>query len=101
MSTPLWVIPDGVSVAFWTPKDTGKVKRIRNSGRVEVTACDIRGKTSGETVPGQARFGDEADRIRIGKALGRKYGLLGRITLLGSRLRRGVHGTVIIIVDPA
>ncbi len=41
VSTPLWVMPDGDGVAFWTPDNTGKVKRIRNSGRVTITACDI------------------------------------------------------------
>jgi hypothetical protein len=99
--TALWVMPDGAGVAFWTPRDTGKVKRIRNSGRVTVTACDLRGNPRGEAVEGLARLGDAADRRRIGGVLARKYGLLGRLTLLGSRLRRGVDGTVIILVDPA
>ena len=99
--TPLWVMPNGDGVAFWTPDNTGKVKRIRNSGRVTITACDMRGNPSGEAVEGVARIGDSADRQRIGKVLARKYGLLGRLALLGSRLRRGVDGTVIVLVDPA
>ncbi|MFI5495314.1 PPOX class F420-dependent oxidoreductase [Actinoplanes sp. NPDC051859] len=99
VGTPLWVVPDGAGIAFWTPKGTGKLKRIRNSGRVTVTACDLRGNPSGEAVEATARIGDEADRIRIGKALTRKYGLLGHLTMLGSRLRRGVHGTTTILVS--
>ena len=99
--TALWVMPDGDGVAFWTPRDTGKVKRIRNSGRVTVTACDFRGNPSGEAVEGRARLGDTADRVRVGKILARKYGLMGRLSLWGSRLRRGRDGTVIILVEQA
>jgi PPOX class probable F420-dependent enzyme len=99
VSTPLWVVPDGDGLAFWTPKDTGKVKRIRNSGRVTVAACDMRGNPRGEPIEAQARIGEPADRLRVGKALPRKYGLLAWITVLGSRLRRGTHGTVAILVS--
>jgi uncharacterized protein len=98
--TPLWVLPDGEGLAFWTVRDSGKVKRIRNSGRVTVTACDLRGNPRGETYAGQARIGDATDRTHFGKVLAGKYGLMGRLTLLGSRLRRRAEGTVIIRVEP-
>ncbi|HEY0195249.1 MAG TPA: PPOX class F420-dependent oxidoreductase, partial [Kofleriaceae bacterium] len=96
VATPLWGVPNGAGLAIWTPRDTGKVKRIRNSGRVTVAACDARGNVHGEAVDGQARIGDQADRLRIGKALTRKYGWSARLILLGSRLRRGVHGTIAV-----
>ena len=99
VATPLWVVPDGAGLAFWTPDNTGKVKRIRNSGRVTVTGCDMRGNPHGEPIEAQARVGEPADRLRVGKALGRKYGLMGHLTLLGSRLRRGTYGTVAILVS--
>jgi PPOX class probable F420-dependent enzyme len=97
--TPIWAVPDPGGLAVWTPRDSGKVKRIRNSGRVTVAPCDVRGNPSGEAVEGRARIGDEADRLRIGKALTRKYGLTGWAVLLGSRLRRGVHGTVAVLIE--
>lgn len=99
--TPTWVVPDPGGLAVWTPRDAGKVKRIRNSGRVTVAPCDVRGNPSGDPVEGRARIGDQADRLRVGKALTRKYGLMGRLVLLGSRLRRGVHGTVAVLIEPA
>ena len=98
VGTPIWVMPNGEHLAFWTPKDTGKVKRIRNSGRVTVQACDIRGNTHGDVVEGQASFGTRDDRKRVTTSLRRKYGLFGKVTLLGSRIRRGAEGTVIILV---
>jgi hypothetical protein len=92
------VVPDGAGLGFWTPAGTGKLKRIRNSGRVTVQPCDIRGNPSGEPVEAQARIGDAADKARVVDGLKRKYGLMGRLTLIGSRLRRGADGTVAIIV---
>ena len=99
VATPLWVMPDGDGIAFWTPRDSGKVKRIRNNGRVTVTACDMRGNPRGEAVEATARLGDTADWKRVTKALTRKYGLMGRLTLLGSRLRGGADRTVIVLVS--
>jgi PPOX class probable F420-dependent enzyme len=93
------VVPDASGLAFWTPAGTGKLKRIRNNGRVTVQPCDVRGNPRGEVVEGQARIGDQADRLRVGKGLQKKYGILGRLTLLGSRLRRGTHGTVVVLVS--
>ena len=97
--TPLWVVPDGDGLAFWTPKDAGKLKRIRNNPRVTVAACDVRGNPRGEAIEATARIGDEGDRLRVGDRLQKKYGLMGRLTLWGSRLRRGVHGTTTIHVS--
>ena len=99
VSTPLWVVPDGAGLAVWTPDGTGKVKRIRNSGRVTVAACDVRGNVTGAAIEAQARIGDAADRSRVVGALNRKYGLLGRLTTFGSRLRRGADGCVVILVS--
>ena len=101
VATPLWVVPDGSGgLAFWTPADTGKLKRIRNNGRVTLQPCDVRGKPHGEVVEAHARIGDAADRKRVGAGLRKKYGLLGRLTELGSRIRRGTDGTVAVLVSP-
>jgi PPOX class probable F420-dependent enzyme len=93
------VVPDGGGLAFWTPDGTGKLKRIRNNGRVTVQPCDVRGNPRGEPVEAQARIGDTADRRRIGEGIKKKYGLLGRLTLAGSKIRRGTDGTVAVLVS--
>jgi len=97
--TPLWVVPDGAGLAVWTPAGTGKVKRIRNNGRVTVSACDSRGNVRGGTIEARAQLGDAADLRRTREALKRKYGMVGRLALLGSKLRRGADGTVAILVS--
>ena len=96
--TPLWVVADGPGLAFWTPKGTGKLKRIRNNPRVTVAACDMRGNPTGEAIQATARIGDADDRRRVSDALRRKYGLIGRLSLIGSRVRRGADGTVAVLV---
>lgn len=97
--TPLWVVPDGAGIGFWTVADSGKVKRIRNSGRVTVAPCDMRGNPTGEAIEGTARIGDRSDFARVARTLKQKYGVLGRLTVLGSRIRRGAAGTVAVLVD--
>ncbi|MFC4034427.1 PPOX class F420-dependent oxidoreductase [Streptomyces polygonati] len=92
--TPVWVIRDGDALGIWTVATSGKVKRLRNRADVLVSACDVRGNPSGEPVPGHAEILDGERTRHYRGLLGRKYGLLGRLTLLGSRLRRGADGTV-------
>jgi uncharacterized protein len=96
--TAVWAVPDGTGLAVWTPVGTGKVKRIRNDARVTVAPCDFNGTLRGEAVEAQARIGDAADRDRVRAAIARKYGLTGRLTVWGSRLRRGRDGTLAILV---
>ncbi|MEV6344380.1 PPOX class F420-dependent oxidoreductase [Actinoplanes sp. NPDC051851] len=101
VASPLWVLPDGAGVAFWTITDSWKVKRARNNPRVIVTACDIRGRLTGAPVEGTARIGDDTDRARIARALGRKYWITGRIGLIRNALSRRPGRITVILVDPA
>ncbi|MGN9774893.1 PPOX class F420-dependent oxidoreductase [Micromonospora sp. H33] len=92
--TPVWAVRDGDALAVWTVADSGKVKRIRRSGDVTVAPCDVRGRPHGPAVPGHARLSDPAGTRRVRALIKEKYRLLGRLTLLGSRMRRGEQGTV-------
>jgi uncharacterized protein len=92
--TPVWAVRDGDTLAVWTVADSGKVKRIRRSADVTVAPCDVRGRPHGPAVPGHATLSDPAGTRRVRGLIKQKYRLLGRLTLLGSRLRRGEQGTV-------
>src|SRR6478672_11251705 len=92
--TPVWVVRDGDALGAWTVADSWKVKRIRNRADVLVGPCDVRGRPTGEAVPATAEILDAAGTARYRKLIARKYGVVGRLTLLGSRLRRGETGTV-------
>ncbi|MFD6968806.1 PPOX class F420-dependent oxidoreductase [Streptomyces sp. NPDC059979] len=75
VATPVWAVADGGELYVWTRSDSWKVKRIRNDGRVTVTACDVRGRVAeGARVwEGEARLLDEAGLGRVRKLLSRKY----------------------------
>ncbi|MFE9837545.1 PPOX class F420-dependent oxidoreductase [Streptomyces sp. NPDC005551] len=100
VSTPVWVVRDGDALGIWTAADTGKVKRIRNRPDVLAGPCDLRGHPTGAQLPATAEILDEAGTDRIRRLIARKYGLTGRLTLLGSRLRRGRDGTLGIRITP-
>ncbi|MET8827326.1 PPOX class F420-dependent oxidoreductase [Streptomyces sp. NPDC004610] len=93
VATPVWVVGDGDALGVWTVSDSWKVKRIRNRPEVLVGPCDVRGRPNGESVPATAEICDPETTARYRHLLMRKYGILGRLTLWGSRVRRGLDGT--------
>ncbi|GII28839.1 PPOX class F420-dependent oxidoreductase [Planotetraspora mira] len=94
VATPIWVVPDGDALAIWTGTRTGKVKRVRNNPEVTVTPCDVRGNVHGEPADGRAEVMSAEDTERVRALIIKKYGLVGWLTVRGSRLRRGREGTV-------
>ncbi|MDF9811876.1 PPOX class F420-dependent oxidoreductase [Streptomyces sp. SPB162] len=88
--TPVWAVRDGDELLIWTKNDTGKVKRIRNSGRVTVTACDARGRIApgAPTAEGTARLLDASQLDRVRKAMAGKYGLRFRVLDVGGTMLR-------------
>ncbi|MFE0451174.1 PPOX class F420-dependent oxidoreductase [Streptomyces sp. NPDC058914] len=94
VATPVWVVRDGDTLGVWTAADSWKVKRIRARGDVLVGPCDLRGRPTGRQVPATAEICDAQTTARYRSLIARKYGITGRLTLLGSRLRRGLNGTV-------
>ncbi|HEV8558165.1 MAG TPA: PPOX class F420-dependent oxidoreductase [Actinophytocola sp.] len=99
--TPVWVVRDGDEVAIWTAANTGKVKRIRNNGAVELAECDLRGRPRGAAVKGTARILDEAGSERVRRLIKAKFGVIGWVSVLGSTIRRGRKGTVGISINLA
>ncbi|MFI7498284.1 PPOX class F420-dependent oxidoreductase [Streptomyces sp. NPDC049687] len=94
VATPVWVVRDGDTIGAWSAADSWKVKRIRARGDVLVGPCDARGNPTGDQVPATAEICDAETTARYRTLLARKYGIMGRLVLLGSRLRRGLDGTV-------
>ncbi|HWO67235.1 MAG TPA: PPOX class F420-dependent oxidoreductase [Umezawaea sp.] len=94
VATPVWVVRDGDGLAAWSATDSGKVKRIRRDGKVLVGPCDIKGKPTGESVEARAALLDQVGTDRIRGLIAKKYGVVGRLTLLGSKLRRGSGGSI-------
>jgi hypothetical protein len=75
VETPVWFAEHRGRYYFYSAGDAGKVKRLRNSDRARVAACDFRGKVLGPWLPARARL--IVDPAAIGKAasaLRAKYG---------------------------
>jgi uncharacterized protein len=94
VATPVWVVRDGDALGVWSAADAWKVKRIRARADVLVGPCDLRGHPTGDQIPATAEICDAATTARYRQLLARKYGIVGRLSLFGSRLRRGADGTV-------
>jgi len=91
--TPIWLARDGGRWYGYTPSRSGKVSRIRRSGRVVVATSDFSGKPHSAWVEGSARI-LPAPHLRTAKrALTDKYGHRFRwftiVTLIGRGRRRG------------
>ena len=48
--TAVWAPPGGDRLLIITQETSWKVKRIRNTPRVTIAACDVRGNPKGEAV---------------------------------------------------
>jgi uncharacterized protein len=94
VATPVWMVRDGDALGVWTAADSGKVKRIRNNGDVVLATCDARGRPSGEEIAGRAEILGREETLRYRSLIARRYGLVGRLVLAGSRIRRGLDGSV-------
>jgi PPOX class probable F420-dependent enzyme len=99
VSTPVWVCGYGSGIAVWTVRSSFKVKRIGRNPAVTVAPCTFRGQVTGPAVPGRATILSDEETAKLRKVLARKYGLMGRLTVYGSVLRRGKTGTVGIHID--
>jgi PPOX class probable F420-dependent enzyme len=98
--TPVWIAADGDRLYVYTNRTMGKVKRIRNDGRVRIAPCDARGGVRGEWEDGHARMLDEPDAIARGlDAIIRKYGWMMRAALLASRVSGRYADRAIIEID--
>lgn len=96
--TPVWFVVLEDKLYVRTEAGSGKVKRIRNNGRVELAPSTVRGKTVGPTTEGEARVlgpGEENLAEKAMKLLGRKY----KTTPIVNLLTRG-HERAVLEISP-
>ena len=105
VSTPMWVARDDEALIMFTPQASGKVKRLRNSPRVELRPCNRRGRVKDgvEPVTGVAEvLTDEVTLERATGMLRRKYGLGYRVIMSIERLVKfGPEKRVIVRITHA
>jgi PPOX class probable F420-dependent enzyme len=105
VSSPVWVGRDGDALVVTTPEGSGKVKRLRNSSRVELRPCSRSGKVEdgAEPVAGVAEIVTADDsRDQLTGVIKQKYGLEYRIIMGIERLSKaGRRERVILRITAA
>jgi uncharacterized protein len=92
--TPVWAASDGDRLLVISEGKAWKVKRIRNTPRVTLAVCDIRGRPKSEAIEATAAILDKSQTGAVYDAIGREYGLVGRVFNLFSKLRGGMQNNV-------
>jgi uncharacterized protein len=99
--TPIWAAPDGDRLVVITQEKSWKVRRIRNTPRVTVAACDMRGNPNGDAVDAVAAILDKSANGATYDAIGKRYGLIGKTFNVFSKLRGGMKNNVTIELKAA
>ena len=103
--TPVWAAldneGDGDRLLVITQEKSWKVKRIRNTPRVTLAACDMRGNPKSEAVEASAAVLDKSHTGAVYDAIGRRYGIVGKVFNLFSKLRGGMQNNVGLEIRPA
>ena len=92
--TPIWIARDGDRALVITEKNSWKVKRIRNTPRVTLAVCDMKGRVKGETIEAVATVLDESETETVYQAINKRYGIIGRVFNFFSKLRGGAKRTI-------
>lgn len=107
VKTPVWfaadpavdISGDGARLYIYTIGNTGKVKRIRNNGRVRIAPCTIKGLPLGEPVDAKAEIVTGEVASQAMKLLNKKYfplkQILGFFALFSRRER------IVMAIRPA
>lgn len=98
---PIWIARDGDRAVMITEKKSWKVKRIRNTPRVTLAVCDMRGNVKGEPVEAVATVLDDSHTDAVYRAISERYGIVGRVFTIFSKLRGGAGRTVGLEIRPA
>lgn len=92
--TPIWVAADQGRLLVITQEQSWKVKRIRNTPRVTLATCTMNGRPSSDAVEGTAVILDKSHTAAVYDAIGKRYGIVGKVFNFFSKLRGGMENNV-------
>lgn len=99
--TAVWAVPEGDRLLVITVAKSWKVKRIRNTPRVTVAKCDMRGNPTSEAVEASATILDTSQLAKVYDGIGKRYGLIGKTFNVFSKLRGGMHNNLALEIRAA
>jgi len=91
--TPVWFAEEGGKLYIVTNSESGKVKRLRHTAKVDLVACTVRGVPKNDQhLSATARLLETSEEARhADTTLKRKYGLLYRLFALFSGKRQRIY----------
>lgn len=95
--TPIWAALDkerGDRLLVITVGSSWKVKRIRNTPRVTLATCTMQGRPTSEAVEGTAAVLDKSHNGAVYDAIGKRYGIVGKVFNFFSKIRGGMENNV-------
>ncbi|MEB3048472.1 PPOX class F420-dependent oxidoreductase [Mycolicibacter sp. MYC123] len=98
--TPIWAAADGDRLLVITQESSWKVKRIRNTPRVTLAVCDMRGNPKSEAIEAVATVLDKSQNGAVYDAIGKRYHVVGRVFNFFSKLRGGMRNNVGLALTP-
>jgi PPOX class probable F420-dependent enzyme len=93
--TTVWFANDNGNIYVTTGSSAGKIKRIRNNGRVQLTPSDRVGNTHGQTIEASAREALAGEYEHIDSVLAEKY--KEQYNAIRSQRTSGQQSTYIVI----
>jgi PPOX class probable F420-dependent enzyme len=101
IKTPVWFVQEGEKIYIRTVSNSGKVKRIRNNGQVNIVPCGQTGEALGVWLAARAsEVSDGPISARAAKLINAKYGNLAKM-FEAQTLEKGLKYTIIEInVEP-
>ena len=73
VATPVWFVEEAGRYLVETDATSFKVRRVRHDPRVVVATCTVRGRVTGEPVPGRAEVLHQPETGHVEAMFGRKY----------------------------
>jgi uncharacterized protein len=92
--TPIWAAASGDRLLVITQEKSWKVKRIRNTPRVTLATCSMNGRPTSEAVEGTAAILDKSQTSVVYDAIGKRYGIVGKVFNFFSKARGGMENNV-------
>jgi PPOX class probable F420-dependent enzyme len=95
VKTPVWFAQDGETLYVWTEKTSGKAKRIRNNGKINIAPAKGDGTPVGEWVAAQASLDESPAALeQVRGLMGKKYGFSFSMFAILGKLRRSQYTRV-------
>lgn len=101
VNTPVWFAEDQDTCYVFSARNTGKVKRIRNSCKSRVASCDVKGNLTGAWIDTECVFASPGQESYAYKLLQKKYGWQMSITNFFSRLTGKIDNRVVLVINRA